>query len=516
MSDSPSFNGSPPGLEKILNCPTLPSLPTVAMKVLELTSKDQVSLDEIAEVVQNDQALTSKILKTINSSFYRLSAPCSSITRALGLLGLSTVKSLVLSFSLVDMTRRNQVGLDLDVYWRRNMFSATASRKLAMLTQTCDPEEAFLSGVMQNVAMLAMDIVVREPYREIVAATGCDHDSLLEAERAMLGFDHAFVGAKLAEKWRMANDLIDAIANHHNIEIATTTGAPLTKIAIVSNEISRVLLGDDEACVLGAAQELAQKVFSLTPEAVRGLVTETERDAKTLAKQLLRGMKNAPASEEILSRAEEARLQLQLNMQRETDQLRQNAVELEKKATTDALTGVGNRAMLDHELASHFEHAKRDNGSLGFILCDADRFKSLNDSHGHQVGDEVLIELARRLKCTAGSKGLVCRYGGEEFAILLPGQNEQEVASTAEQVRLAIANAPIELEQPSLGLASLPVTISLGVAVINRENSAVYTRAELLMQAADKALYAAKHAGRNCVRIFRPRLSKATVRTEAA
>jgi two-component system cell cycle response regulator len=514
LFETPSTNSSPPGLERILNCPTLPSLPTVAMKVLELTSDRHVQLDAIAEVVQNDQALTSKILKTVNSSFYGLSAPCSSISRSLGLLGLSTVKSLVLSFSLVDMTRRKQVGLDLDAYWRRNVYSATASRKLALLTAICDPEEAFLTGIMQNVAMLAMDIVVGEPYREIVISAGCDHNKLLVAEHDLLGFDHAFVGAKLAQKWRMASDQVDAIANHHNMEAATTTSPPLTKIAIVANEISRVLLCDKDSCVLSAAEQLAEGIFGLAPDAVHNLVKETEKDAQALAKQLLRGIKEAPASEEILSRAEEARVEHQINMQRETELLRQTAVVLEKQATTDALTGVGNRALLNGELASNFERAKQSAGSLGFILMDADRFKSLNDTHGHQVGDEVLVELARRLKDVVGTKGIVCRYGGEEFAVLLPDASEHVVAETAERIRVVIARAPIPLDEATHHVASVPVTVSAGVAVMSSETSFVYTRAELLTQAADKALYAAKHAGRNCVRVFRPRVPTNAARTE--
>jgi len=494
-----------PGLERILSCPTLPTLPTVALSVLELTGKQNVKLDEIASVVQNDQALSSKILKTINSSFYGLSKPCPSIVRAVALLGMSTVKSLVLSFSLVDMTRHNRPGIDLLQFWKRNVYCATAARKLALRTGACDPEEAFLAGIMQDVAMLAMDFVLGATYRDLVESVGNDHAKLSSAEKDALGFDHPFVGSMLAEKWRLAKEQVDAIANHHRTALASSTKNPLIKITIVANEIAQVLFVDDRAGARQAAERLAERVFGLGSEIVSAIISETEEDARALSRQLLSGLNEAPASEELLSRAEEARFEHQIAMQREAEQLRQTAHDLEKQATTDALTGAGNRAMLDRELASNFESTRSSAGSFAFILMDADRFKKLNDTYGHQVGDEVLIELSRRFREVVGSSGLVCRYGGEEFAVLLPDFNEQRAAEMAERLRRVIASEPIKLDAATHGHASVPVTISAGVAVLDRDSMSVYTRAELITQAADKSLYAAKNAGRNCVRVFRPR-----------
>ena len=501
-----------PGLERILSCPTLPSLPTVAMKVLELTSNQNVRLDEIAAVVQNDLGLASKILRTINSSFYGLSSPCPSISRAVALLGLSTVKSLVLSFSLVDMTRSTQVGLDLEEFWRRNIMSATSARKLALLTGLCDPEEAFLAGVIQNVAMLAMDIVVGEPYRQLLAKSGPDHDKLSAAEHEMLGFDHAFVGAKLAQKWRFAAEQIDAIANHHKPH-AAASASPLTKIAIVANVISQALLTPHNGPAKTDAEALARSVFGITADDFRMLLHETREDARDLAKQLLRAAPNTPGREELLSRAEEARLVHDINNQRETEQLRQTAQELARLVTTDALTGVGNRALLDRELERHFARITQQGGTLGLVILDADHFKKLNDTFGHQVGDVVLIELARRFRHTVDQCGLVCRYGGEEFAVLLPEASEKSVAEVADQLRRAIAEKPIALNEcGGHSQSSVTITVSAGAATFNESTAIVYARPELLTQAADKALYAAKHAGRNCVRLFRPRV---TVNTAA-
>jgi diguanylate cyclase (GGDEF)-like protein len=125
------------------------------------------------------------------------------------------------------------------------------------------------------------------------------------------------------------------------------------------------------------------------------------------------------------------------------------------------------------------------------------------------VGDAVLIEIAWRMKSTAADKGaLVCRYGGEEFAILLPDTDRRAAAQMAENVRRAIADSPVTVRNAGPA-PSVPVTVSLGVAVYEPGGASRLTTPELLVQAADKSLYAAKGAGRNCVRIFSERSSGA-------
>ena len=143
-------------LDKVLASPKLPTLPAVATKMLQLTSNPDVELDDIADLVQYDQALSAKILKTVNSSYYSLRQPCTNIKRALTYLGLNTVKSLVLGFSLVDLTRHNDDGFDLMDYWRRCVYSAAAARRIAMVTGTCDADEAYIAALMQDIGMLAM------------------------------------------------------------------------------------------------------------------------------------------------------------------------------------------------------------------------------------------------------------------------------------------------------------------------------------------------------------------------
>ena len=137
------------------------------------------------------------------------------------------------------------------------------------------------------------------------------------------------------------------------------------------------------------------------------------------------------------------------------------------------------------------------------MFLDADHFKSFNDSYGHPTGDRVLVQLASTLKEAIGEveHGLVCRYGGEEFACILPGTDRRTAAMIAENARRMIEQSSVESDdgQP------LRITASIGVACFD---GSVFKRAEQLIKAADQGVYAAKACGRNCVRIFTPRPKK--------
>jgi diguanylate cyclase (GGDEF)-like protein/PAS domain S-box-containing protein len=158
--------------------------------------------------------------------------------------------------------------------------------------------------------------------------------------------------------------------------------------------------------------------------------------------------------------------------------------ELKALATRDPLTGCFNRRTLFAEFEKHWEASKRFKKPLACIMIDIDHFKNINDRFGHSAGDEVLKTVAETLRKTARRSDLVCRYGGEEFCILLPQIDLPEATMAAERFRQALA------EQP---LGGVLVTASLGVSAIGLGSK----HPQELLDQADKALYAAKRSGRN-------------------
>lgn len=484
-------------LDRVLACPGLPTLPGVAMKVLELTRDPQVSILKIAQTVQNDPALSTKVLKTVNSSYYGLTTPCPSISRAMSLLGLNTVKSIVLGFSVVDCTRNIGGAFDITRYWRRAVYSAAGARAIAMHTRSCDPEEAFLGALLQDIGVLASWVALKDQYLTILNACDEDHDETLIPEQTGLGFDHTQAGAKLAAKWRLPPQLVECISQHHTPEKSHPQHDNMLKCVHLGGLAAAALTLADPKKKLGAFIVRAREWYQIDSAVSRELLPTISKGAGEVSKLLEIKTGNAPDVSQILSEAHELMLATQEEMQAQAVVLQRKNDELARQTVTDGLTGAHNRKYFDRELPSIFECCGVEGSDLSVCFIDGDRFKSVNDTHGHKAGDAVLVELARRMRDTVGDRGSVCRYGGEEFAVILPRTDAEAAAEIAESVRAAVEHSPISLAETGAAAAEIRVTISVGVASCRpgRDNE----NAEKIVHHADLAVYRAKKTGRNKV-----------------
>jgi len=246
----------------------------------------------------------------------------------------------------------------------------------------------------------------------------------------------------------------------------------------------------------------ANEWFKRENEEVEQLLERVTSASKELATLLDQKIGELPDPQEILLRANEQLIERQMMAQREADALERKAAELQTQTLTDALTGAANRKRFDSCARESFETARARQKPLAILFVDVDRFKSVNDTHGHQAGDAVLVELARRLINTVGDFGTVCRYGGEEFAIILPNANVVKASRIAELLRHSIGSAPFDLSEVQGVPDALTVTVSLGVSAMERRNEGRHETVGQLVKEADESVYEAKRAGRNCVRVF--------------
>jgi len=187
-----------------------------------------------------------------------------------------------------------------------------------------------------------------------------------------------------------------------------------------------------------------------------------------------------------------ARLRTQIRRKRYNDGLRSSVAQTVEMAITDPLTGLHNRRYLDNHLQTLFDRAVARRRPLSVMILDVDRFKSVNDTFGHDGGDAILREIASRLRRNLRGIDLVCRYGGEEFVIVMPETELGTAERVAERVRLEIARSPFPVGDAGQAIA---VTVSIGVAGLLQPQDTV----EAMMKRADLALYEAKTAGRNRV-----------------
>ncbi|EDY86149.1 diguanylate cyclase [gamma proteobacterium HTCC5015] len=185
---------------------------------------------------------------------------------------------------------------------------------------------------------------------------------------------------------------------------------------------------------------------------------------------------------------------LEERVKERTSALREANEKLEKLSNTDSLTGLNNRRSLDELLAMEVKRTCRTGAPLSAMMMDIDRFKAFNDTHGHQVGDACLKAVAGVIASTAQRPSdVVGRYGGEEFCVLLPDTPLDGAQIIAERIRAAVENLDFTVSGQRV-----PVTISIGVSELTYCAS---DSGKALVEAADEALYSAKSAGRNCVRL---------------
>lgn len=240
-----------------------------------------------------------------------------------------------------------------------------------------------------------------------------------------------------------------------------------------------------------AAKELLLQVHSLTTK-VSSQVGEHNLRVQAINNQLTSGeLQDLQAIGNAVTRLIEANAWMQQQLDVAESKLESQARLIEShvnEARTDALTGIANRRAFDEEMDRCLDLLRIERVPACVMMLDVDYFKKFNDMHGHNAGDEVLRQVARALRQAAGEAGLVCRYGGEEFAIIFPALDAKAAIPLAERCRVAIGEATLAGEGEKLH-----VTASAGLAEFAARDTM-----ETVLERADEALYASKRAGRDC------------------
>ena len=285
----------------------------------------------------------------------------------------------------------------------------------------------------------------------------------------------------------LAELLVTALKDLHSVEVEADAQSALIRLA--EGEYDLAVVGLDFAGF--DALRLCSQLRSLERTRALPILLAAEPEGRA---RILRAL-DLGVNDYLLRPIDRnelvARVRTQLRRKRYADALRENMQHALELAVVDALTGLNNRRFLESHLASALDRAAHGGLPLSLMLVDVDHFKSVNDTHGHDVGDEVLRTLAQRIRRVVRGADLVCRLGGEEFVIVMSDTPLSVAARIAERVRASVQSSPFKIGAPA-GLLS--VTVSIGLA--ERGSGA---NPDALMRRADKALYDSKAAGRNRV-----------------
>jgi two-component system, cell cycle response regulator len=320
-------------------------------------------------------------------------------------------------------------------------------------------------------AVTSHEIGIESPAREAVADAGRGGRVLIVDDRP-------------SSYERSASTL----ATEHSVEIEADPSEALFRAADGNYDLVIVSLGLESFDALRLCSQI--RSLDRTRNVPILAVTEPEDNAR-----MVRGLEigvNDYLMRPIDKNELLARARSQVRKRRYTERLRDNVQISIEMAITDALTGLFNRRYMENHLGTLVEQASARGKPLAVMVLDIDYFKSINDTYGHDAGDDVLREFALRVKRSIRGIDLACRCGGEEFVIVMPETDMAVAAMVAERLRRRIASEPFVISQ---GARSIPVTLSIGIGALRGRDDT----AAALLKRADQALYRAKRDGRNRV-----------------
>jgi putative nucleotidyltransferase with HDIG domain len=216
----------------------MPSLSTTVTKVLEVCNKPNVSPNDLNKVISLDPVLSGNVLKLINSAYYSLPNHINSLTRAIIVLGINTVKNLALTTSVLSTVKeKNQSGLSMDKFWSHSLCVAVTAKAMAVELKVPmhQREEFFLSGLLHDLGKIPMSKCFPEEYARCLALCSSNNIPLHEAENIVFGFDHQHCGAMIAEKWNLSDNIISVLKYHHQVINAAEDHKTLTLCVAIAN-----------------------------------------------------------------------------------------------------------------------------------------------------------------------------------------------------------------------------------------------------------------------------------------
>jgi diguanylate cyclase (GGDEF)-like protein len=502
---------NPELLEQVLSCNKLPTIPAVAMRLIDLTRDNNVSMRALAELITNDQGLTAKVLRTVNSSFYGLRQRCSSINQAIVMLGLSAVKSLALGFCIVQAVKECDCDqFDHASYWRRSLFSGVAAKCIAKEGRIGFEEECFLGGLLQDVGMIALQQTLGNDYVNVVSKCNGDHRKLARLELEAFEVQHPDIGALLADRWKLPEELSLPIKYHERPTAAPISHCKIIRAVALGNAAADFLSGKDPANDLRRFYERAEQWFGISNGQADDILKKITVATKEIA-SLLEIDAGKPVNAQAL--LQDAREQLTAMVVPETIDIKRQdgdpALQDIPPEDIDELTGLPKRRRFEQTMIIALEQARAAEMPLSMAIFEIDDLEGITERYGQDACDSVVINVAARIRdAFNGSRSLVCCYEDGRIAVAMPQMDKIAALKQVEKARVCINSQPVELVAGRDAPPTLQVSASVGLTAAVPEILCRFADIAGIEQVTEQAVKAAQRAGRNVTRVYAP-VSKA-------
>ncbi|HPK53270.1 MAG TPA: HDOD domain-containing protein [Smithellaceae bacterium] len=258
---------------KVENINTLPTVPGVLKRLSVIIEKPRITLVEISAFISNDPALTTKVLKMVNSAIYGFPGRIASVSHATMLLGLNVIKGLLLGVSVFELMQKTMNGL-----YEHSLACAIASRVIAQKKGMKEPEEVSVAGLLHDIGKVILMLEFQKEYETAMSEAQTRGISIFEAEKVQFAATHANVGSWLAEKWRFPRNLIEVIEYHHRP--ALSKNAPLeTAIVHLADILVRAAgLGFAGEIIVPEVNPAAFEILSLSEADIKDILKEMEEN----------------------------------------------------------------------------------------------------------------------------------------------------------------------------------------------------------------------------------------------
>ncbi|WDN87406.1 hypothetical protein BuS5_00374 [Desulfosarcina sp. BuS5] len=235
-------------LKKLDRIEDLPTLPVIAMEVNKMLRDYNTSIKELSALIKNDQAMTPRILKLVNSSFYGFKSKIANIDRAIILLGFNTISNAIVSVAIIDALSIKGSSDDFDIknFWEHSVAVAITSRHLAEKSRLCLPEEAFTGGLLHDIGKIILSHYFPSLFKKVILSADENNITFYEAEKKEIPVTHAQIGAIMAHKWKLPDGLADTIKYHHAVK-AGANDINLLMIVHVADFISNYFIHSQDA-----------------------------------------------------------------------------------------------------------------------------------------------------------------------------------------------------------------------------------------------------------------------------
>jgi putative nucleotidyltransferase with HDIG domain len=450
--------------DQLSNFKHIPTLPHILLQLIKTCNEESGSLKDVSRIIGNDTALTTRVLKLVNSAYYGNKYHISNVDSAVGLLGTNTIKNIAICSSVheVFQTVNTKTGFNIKQFWGHSLKCAILSKLIARNRNFPNPEEAFLAGLLHDIGKIILWLNFPQPYADLIEAHKGKPESFLAGENQFVGAGHAEIGAWLLDKWNFQSFIADAVRYHHYPQNRLQDALPLVKCLFVANTVCKNS-GRNFIDGLGTARDF----FGFNPVIVEEMLTQADAELKAVAESLNIGIEHTKSNgliKESVSAENDRQKQIDLIKEVRDRSLLLGSMENLLAATTETEiwkeSFQGLHSLFDISLVLFFIFDSEKQGLRGVTFPDNMGFSVIKDvfipfqmekslmieclqtqkiadsfTHStdivHAVIDEQIIRLL-------GKEGMVCipMIGyGEKIGTMVLGLDRREFSQLTTQIK---------------------------------------------------------------------------------